>query len=297
MNGNNNEAKNSDFCGARAGERRYAELPQEFDTRGSWRAGRPPDLFAREENGTGAEISDFCGARSGQRWIFELPRGNDARGSWRAGRPPDLPAREKTGPCCQLLRMRPFGPYIAGLRPATPQSPERLRSTPFDCVAIAPCCFAFRKAVLSHALAAMTALNKSAGQAVEICFAAMTALNKCAGQAGREALAAQDAYPVRKQTITEKLSVLTVPAQSKRPECAQFSGRYRFFKCLLSKCAQFSGRYPQNFGHYHRSKLRSIHTAQQFPHCPTAFIFRPFPLRKKSPLDPLSPWGWFALTY
>ena len=279
MNGNNNEAKNSDFCGARAGERRYAELPQEFDTRGSWRAGRPPDLFAREENGTGAEISDFCGARSGQRWIFELPRGNDARGSWRAGRPPDLPAREKTGPCCQLLRMRPFGPYIAGLRPATPQSPERLRSTPFDCVAIAPCCFAFRKAVLSHALAAMTALNK------------------CAGQAGREALAAQDAYPVRKQTITEKLSVLTVPAQSKRPECAQFSGRYRFFKCLLSKCAQFSGRYPQNFGHYHRSKLRSIHTAQQFPHCPTAFIFRPFPLRKKSPLDPLSPWGWFALTY
>ena len=54
--------------------------------------------------------------------------------------------------------LRPFGPYIAGRRPATPQSPERLRSTPFDCVAIAPCCFAFRKAVLSHALAALTAL-------------------------------------------------------------------------------------------------------------------------------------------
>ena len=33
-----------------------------------------------------------------------------------------------------------------------------LRSTPFDCVAIAPCCFAERKAVLSHALAALTAL-------------------------------------------------------------------------------------------------------------------------------------------
>ena len=114
MNGNNNEAKNSDFCGARAGERRYAELPQEFDTRGSWRAGRPPDLFAREENGTGAEISDFCGARSGQRWIFELPRGNDARGSWRAGRPPDLLAREKAKPCCQLLRTRPCGPYLSG---------------------------------------------------------------------------------------------------------------------------------------------------------------------------------------
>ena len=47
---------------------------------------------------------------------------------------------------------------LVGLRPPTPQSPERLRSTPFDCVAIAPCCFAKRKAVLSHALAALTAL-------------------------------------------------------------------------------------------------------------------------------------------
>ena len=47
---------------------------------------------------------------------------------------------------------------LVGLRPPTPQSPERLRSTPFDCVAIAPCCFAGRKAVLSHALAALTAL-------------------------------------------------------------------------------------------------------------------------------------------
>lgn len=65
---------------------------------------------------------------------------------------------------------------LVGLRPPTPQSPERLRSTPFDCVAIAPCCFAERKAVLSHALAALTALNKSAGQTE------------------REALAAQDAY-------------------------------------------------------------------------------------------------------
>ena len=58
---------------------------------------------------------------------------------------------------------------LVGLRPPTPQSPERLRSTPFDCVAIAPCCFAERKAVLSHALAALTALNKSASQAVETC--------------------------------------------------------------------------------------------------------------------------------
>ena len=48
---------------------------------------------------------------------------------------------------------------LVGLRPPTPQSPERLRSTPFDCVAIAPCCFAKRKAVLSHALAALTALK------------------------------------------------------------------------------------------------------------------------------------------
>ena len=73
------------------------------------------------------------------------------------------------------------------------------------------------KAVLSHALAALTALNK------------------CASQAGREALAAQDAYPVRKQTITEKLSVLTVPAQSKRPECAQFSGRYRTAPSVIAQ--------------------------------------------------------------
>ena len=58
---------------------------------------------------------------------------------------------------------------LVGLRPPTPHSPERLRSTPFDCVAIAPCCFARRKAVLSHALAALTALNKSASQVVEAC--------------------------------------------------------------------------------------------------------------------------------
>ena len=53
---------------------------------------------------------------------------------------------------------------LVGLRPPTPQSPERLRSTPFDCVAIAPCCFAERKAVLSHALAALTALVPVRGQ-------------------------------------------------------------------------------------------------------------------------------------
>ena len=91
--------------------------------------------------------------------------------------------------------MRPSGPYIAGLRPATPQSPERLRSTPFDCVAIAPCCFAKRKAVLSHALAALTALDKSAGQAGRKALAALTALDKCAGQAAVKCSAARDAYP------------------------------------------------------------------------------------------------------
>ena len=37
------------FCGRRAGRRRIFELPQGFDARGSWRAGRPPDLPAREK--------------------------------------------------------------------------------------------------------------------------------------------------------------------------------------------------------------------------------------------------------
>ena len=129
------------------------------DARGSWRAGRPPDLFGWGENGTEAGVSDFCGARSGERWNIELPRGNVARGNWRAGRPPDLPAREKAKSCCQLLRIAALRALLVGLRPPTPQSPERLRSTPFDCVAIAPCCFAERKAVLSHALAALTALK------------------------------------------------------------------------------------------------------------------------------------------
>ena len=86
--------------------------------------------------------------------------------------------------------MRPSGPYIAGLRPATPQSPERLRSTPFDCVAIAPCCFAFRKAVLSHALAALSALNMSEGQVEREALAALSALNMSEGQVEREAMTA-----------------------------------------------------------------------------------------------------------
>ena len=72
---------------------------------------------------------------------------------------------------------------LVGLRPPTPQSPERLRSTPFDCVAIAPCCFAKRKAVLSHALAALTALKAREKTEPLRELAALSALNKSAGQA------------------------------------------------------------------------------------------------------------------
>ena len=114
------------------------------------------------------------------------------------------------------IRTRPSRALLVGLRPPTPQSPEELRSTPFDCVAIAPCCFAERKAVLSHALAALTALRfpcavkaveicfaaltalrfPCAGQAVEICFAMLTALRfPCAVKAVEICFAAQDAYP------------------------------------------------------------------------------------------------------
>ena len=44
---NSTEARSSGFCGTRSGQRRIFELPQGFDARGSWRAGRPPDLFDR----------------------------------------------------------------------------------------------------------------------------------------------------------------------------------------------------------------------------------------------------------
>ncbi len=75
------------------------------------------------------------------------------------------PVALQTSPPVRRIKSVDTDPHAAlrallvGLRPPTPQSPEGLRSTPFDCVAIAPCCFAFRKAVLSHALAALTALN------------------------------------------------------------------------------------------------------------------------------------------
>ena len=91
---------------------------------------------------------------------------------------------------------------LVGLRPATPQSPERLRSTPFDCVAIAPCCFAKRKAVLSHALAALTALVPARRQSiVEIQLAALTALRfPCAVKAVEICFAALTALKAREKT-------------------------------------------------------------------------------------------------
>ncbi len=174
-----------------------------FDARGSWRAGRPPDLFDGRRQcrggkfrllwcaaGSGGDMqdfragmlvvgaggpvalqtssmgedsaeagnSDFCGARPGAGEICRT----SARECWSwelEGRSPSRPLapvrslnRVDTDPHAALRAL------LVGLRPPTPQSPERLRSTPFDCVAIAPCCFAFRKAVLSHALAALTAL-------------------------------------------------------------------------------------------------------------------------------------------
>ena len=97
------------------------------------------------------------------------------------GLTPSRPPRLREGKVvCQLLRIAALRPYIAGLRPPTPQSPEGLRSTPFDGVAIAPCCFAERKAVLSHALAALTALK--AREKTEVLLHAkhaLTALKVC----------------------------------------------------------------------------------------------------------------------
>ena len=81
------------------------------------------------------------------------------------GRSPSRPPRPREGGSrLILIRMRPSRALLVGPRPPTPQSPEGLRSTPFDCVAIAPCCFAERKTVLSHALAALTALGPVRGQ-------------------------------------------------------------------------------------------------------------------------------------
>ena len=67
---------------------------------------------------------------------------------------PPRPRENDTG--LIRIRMRPSRALLVGLR-----------STPLDRVTIAPCCFAERKPVLSHALATLTALNKCAGQAVQ----------------------------------------------------------------------------------------------------------------------------------
>ena len=50
-------------------------------------------------------------------------------------------------------------------------------ATPFDCVAIAPCCFAERKAVLSHALATLTALTRARAKPQRELLAALTRCN------------------------------------------------------------------------------------------------------------------------
>ena len=47
------EAGNSDFCGARPGAGEICRLPRGNVGHGSWRAGRPPDLPAREKNKVG----------------------------------------------------------------------------------------------------------------------------------------------------------------------------------------------------------------------------------------------------
>ena len=114
MNGNNNEAKNSDFCGTRSRQRWNVELPREFDARRSWRAGRPPDLFGGSRTVPRREFPTPVVRSREEGGNAELLRGFDGRGSWRAGRPPDLLAREKAKPCCQLLRTRPCGPYLSG---------------------------------------------------------------------------------------------------------------------------------------------------------------------------------------
>ena len=78
------------------------DFPGEKVGLGSWRAGRPPDLFGWGEQYRGARSSGFCGTRSGRRRIFELPQGFNARGSWRAGRPPDLFGGKKAVPECKF---------------------------------------------------------------------------------------------------------------------------------------------------------------------------------------------------
>ena len=158
MGGAGTEAGNSDFCGARSGAGEICRLPLVNVGRGSWRAGRPPDLFGLEKTVPRRESPASAVHSRGGGDMLNFCEGLMLEG---AGGPVAL----QTSPPVRRTKSVDTDPHAAlrallvGLRPPTPQSPEGLRSTPFDCVAIAPCCFAFRKAVLSHALAALTALN------------------------------------------------------------------------------------------------------------------------------------------
>ena len=157
---------------------------------GSWRAGRPPDLFAdggkqyrggkfrllRCAVGSGDGRLNFredlmlAGAGGPDSLQTSPPvRRLDRAASFSACGPPGL-----TLPGCarQLLNRRSGS---ARLRSTASQSLLAALRNAKQFSHMAPCCFAKRKAVLSHALAALTALNKSAVQAVEICFAALDA--------------------------------------------------------------------------------------------------------------------------
>ena len=200
------------------------ELPRGFDARGSWRAGRPPDLFGGSKAVPERKFPTSAGRGQGGGGYSSFRKGLMLGG---AGGPDAL---QTSSPVRKLDRVASFsarGPAGLTCR-ASPANSSIAGAAPLDSVRLRR----NRSLLLCETQSSSLTCARGADRAL-----------RCAGQAGREALAAQDAYPVRKQTITEKLSVLTVPAQSKRPECAQFSGRYRFFKCLLSKCAQFSGRY------------------------------------------------------
>ena len=97
------------------------------------------------------------------------------------GLTPSRPPRPREGKVvCQLLRIAALRALHCRAAPANSSIAEGLRSTPFDGVPIAPCCFAERKAVLSHALAALTALK--AREKTEVLLHAkhaLTALKVC----------------------------------------------------------------------------------------------------------------------
>ena len=155
---NTTGARSSGFCGTRAGWRWIFELPQGVDARGSWRARRPPDLFGGKKAVPECKFPASAGrGRGGGEYSNFREKmivgGAGGPGALQTSPPVRSQQSVDTNPHAALRAL------LAGRCPATPQSPERLRSTPFDCVAIAPCCFAKRKAVLSHALAALTALE------------------------------------------------------------------------------------------------------------------------------------------